>query len=199
VRNEQRREETRAALMEAATQAFSERGYDATGVAEICRRAGVSKGAFYYHFESKQAIFMALVAAWLSELEQALGPAFPGAGSASDRLQELSHRFRDVLASQSPRVTLILEFWTQASRNEAIRQTVLTLYRAFQSFFEGLIQDGIGEGSLRGLDSAVVSRVVLAIASGLFFQGLLDPEGTDWGALAEESVRILMSGIGGGG
>ena len=62
MRNEQRREETRAALLEAATQAFSDRGYDATGVAELCRRAGVSKAAFYYHFERKQAIFMAMLA-----------------------------------------------------------------------------------------------------------------------------------------
>ena len=60
-RKQQRSEETRARLLEAAEACFSESGYDGTGVAKICRRAGVSKGAFYHHFETKQAIFLELL------------------------------------------------------------------------------------------------------------------------------------------
>ena len=68
---QQRSEETHARLLEAATRLFSEQGYNASGVAEICAAAGVSKGAFYHHFASKQAVFLALLEEWLARLDAA--------------------------------------------------------------------------------------------------------------------------------
>ena len=57
---QQRSEETRNAIIEAAETLFTQQGYTAAGVAEICEAAGVSKGAFYHHFETKQAVFLAV-------------------------------------------------------------------------------------------------------------------------------------------
>ncbi|MCX6071787.1 MAG: helix-turn-helix domain containing protein, partial [Chloroflexi bacterium] len=56
---------TEARILDAAAECFGRRGYDATGVADLCETAGVSKGAFYHHFPSKQAVFMALLNRWL--------------------------------------------------------------------------------------------------------------------------------------
>jgi len=78
VNNLQRREQTRSAILEAATAAFAADGYEATGVAEICERAGVSKGAFYYHFESKEAVFLDLCNTWLHSLEETLTTVIAG-------------------------------------------------------------------------------------------------------------------------
>ena len=61
-----RSQETKNQILGAAYQLFSQSGYDATGVAEICQAAGVSKGAFYYHFPSKQAVFLELMDNWLA-------------------------------------------------------------------------------------------------------------------------------------
>ena len=65
---QQRSEETRAHILQAALSLFSKNGYDATSVAEICRAAGVSKGAFYHHFASKQTVFQSLLEGWLAGL-----------------------------------------------------------------------------------------------------------------------------------
>jgi len=43
-----------------ARELFAERGYDATSVEEVLRRAGVSKGALYHHFPTKEALFEAV-------------------------------------------------------------------------------------------------------------------------------------------
>ena len=64
-----RSEETRNHILETATHLFSKTGYDATGVAEICQAAGVSKGAFYHHFPSKQAVFMELLNSYLNGID----------------------------------------------------------------------------------------------------------------------------------
>jgi TetR/AcrR family transcriptional repressor of nem operon len=72
-------------LVEAATSLFRARGYDAASVDEICAAAGVSKGAFFHHFENKEAIGAACLDEWsrmadrLDAAVQAMGIEDPGA------------------------------------------------------------------------------------------------------------------------
>lgn len=56
----ERAENTRAELVRVAHDLFAERGYDATPIEEVLRRAGVSKGALYHHFPTKEALFEAV-------------------------------------------------------------------------------------------------------------------------------------------
>src|SRR5829696_7777889 len=51
---------TRAALLKAARTIFAEQGYEAAATEEIVRRAKVTRGALYYHFEDKRALFDAV-------------------------------------------------------------------------------------------------------------------------------------------
>lgn len=56
-----RSEETRARILQAALTLFARLGYEAASVEDICVEAGVSKGAFYHHFPTKQAVFLQLL------------------------------------------------------------------------------------------------------------------------------------------
>ena len=56
-----RAEATRRRIIEAAVDLFSELGYGETGLADVLQRAGVSKGAFYYHFDSKESVAVAII------------------------------------------------------------------------------------------------------------------------------------------
>lgn len=190
-----RRTQTRSSILGAAAQRFAEQGYDGTGVAEICERAGVSKGAFYYHFGSKQAVFLTLAESWLEDLDRSLAALRSGEGTVPERLLAMSRQFQRILESQSHRLGLLLEFWTQASRDPTVRQVILTPYRHYQQFFVGLIEDGIEEGSLRPIDPVAGAQALLSIASGLFFQGMLAAESSDWAEVAERSVQVLLNGI----
>ena len=58
------RGQTRAALIAAAHQLVKRQGYAATSVDEICAAAGVTKGAFFHHFASKEALAVAAAEGW---------------------------------------------------------------------------------------------------------------------------------------
>ena len=62
---------TRDRLVEAGRDAFGERGYDATSIAEILDAAGVAKGALYHHFDTKAALFDAVLDRVVQEIAEA--------------------------------------------------------------------------------------------------------------------------------
>lgn len=70
-----RRTETRAALMAAARAMFAERGFAGAAREDIVAKAGVTRGAMYHHFESKQALFQAVFEAVERELCDAIALA----------------------------------------------------------------------------------------------------------------------------
>ncbi len=190
-----RSQETRARILDVAARAFARNGYDATGVAEICRQAGVSKGAFYYHFASKQALFMALLDHWMVQLQAALQALAADAPTAPDQLARMAQMVGVIFESESARLPMFLEFWLQAGRDPTVQQAVLAPYRKYHRFFAALIQAGVAEGSLAPVNADAAAQTIVALGSGLLLQGLLDPEGADWGAVAQQSVEILLQGL----
>jgi AcrR family transcriptional regulator len=195
---QQRSKDTKDSILQTAAECFAQSGYDATGIAEICERAGVSKGAFYHHFPSKQDVFIELVNRRLARLENLVKAGallVEDSGSTPDQLRRMARMMQMIFDSSDSQVPLFLEFWTQACRDETIRASTLVPYHSYQQFFEELIQRGIDEGTLEPIDAAAGAQVVLSMAVGMFLQGLLDPDGADWGQVAEESIQILLNGL----
>lgn len=193
--HQQRSDETRAHILAAAVDCFTRSGYDATGVAEICARAGVSKGAFYHHFPSKQAAFMALFEQWLSHLDGQLRAVRGANESVPTRLLGLAGMVTAVFESATGQVPMFLEFWRQAAREPAVWQATIEPYRRFRDAFAELIAQGVAEGSLRPVDPQATARVLVSLGVGLVLQGILDPEGADWGRTADDAVRVLLEGV----
>jgi len=84
-------------LRSAGLRLFSEQWYDAVSVAEICRRAGVSNGAFYRYFPGKEKLFFVLLEDFLATLERDL------AGVTGDSARERLRSFVQVVAGAARR------------------------------------------------------------------------------------------------
>lgn len=192
---QQRGEETRSNILKAAVECFAQHGYAATGVNEICQHAGVTKGAFYHHFPSKQSVFLELFNQWLGELDRQLALAGADAPSVPEGLLQMAAMAEHVFDVADKQLPMFLEFWTEARHDPVIWQAMLDPYRRYRDYFSRIIQAGIKEGSLRPLDPDVAAQVVVSLAVGLVLQGVLDPKGANWGQVVRESIRILIQGL----
>jgi len=192
---QQRSEETRAHILTAATQAFAREGYDATGVAEICAAAGVSKGAFYHHFPTKQAVFLTLLEEYLAEVDRSLEAALVDSSSVAQGFLQMVEQVGGVFRTAGQRLPMFLEFWTQASRDPSIRGVVLAPYQRYQDYFAALIRRGIADGSLRETDPDLAARALVSLAVGLFLQGILNPDGAAWDEVTQGSIRLFLDGL----
>lgn len=190
-----RADQTRSRILQAAVGCFTEAGYDATGVAEICVRAGVSKGAFYHHFPSKQAAFLELFAVWVTALDAPVRTALESDGTVPERLRSLADLVEDVFASAGGQIPLFLEFWRQAAKQSEVWSVIVEPYRRFQESFALLVGQGIAEGSLREVDPSEAGRVIVSLGVGLVLQGLMDPTAADWRRVTHDAVELLLAGL----
>ncbi|MGE5123279.1 MAG: TetR/AcrR family transcriptional regulator [Acidobacteriaceae bacterium] len=192
---QQRSESTRNHLLEVSLQLFSKNGYDATGVAEICQAAGVSKGAFYHHFPTKQAAFMALLNSYLNGIESGFNLMRQQADSVPQAILQMADLVGSLFQSADIHLPIFLEFWTQANRDPQIWETAIAPYRRYRSYFAEMVREGIEEGSLKPLDAQLVARVLVSLAVGMLMQSLFDPQITNWQEEARGSMELLLNGI----
>lgn len=192
---QQRSEETRHHILAAAQRLFSTHGYDATGVAEICQAAGVSKGAFYHHFPSKQAVFLTLLENWLAILDQELRSISQSTQDVPHILLQMSEMMTEVFQAADGQLPMFLEYWLQASRDEAIWKATIAPYQHYQDFFTALLQRGIAAGSFREVDARIAAQTLVALAVGLLLEGLLNPRGADWSLMPRKCLQLFLTSL----
>jgi AcrR family transcriptional regulator len=191
----QRGEETRARIVEAATEAFARYGYDSASVAEICRRAGVTKGGFYHHFPSKQALFLEMLEQWLEGIDDQLDQFRSGDEDVPGQLLSMSAMIRVVFQEAGGRLPLFLEFLNKAGHSPVVWQATVAPFRKYHAYFSDMVGSGVEEGSLCQVDPDLASNVLLSYAVGLLVLGLLDPHGADWGQVGQAGMQILLDGL----
>ncbi|MGB3717150.1 MAG: TetR/AcrR family transcriptional regulator [Candidatus Promineifilaceae bacterium] len=194
-KHEQRSEETKNRILNAAESCFAQSGYDGTSVAQICETAGVSKGALYHHFSSKQAIFLVLLDRWLSAMEFQLADLGEDPTNVPSKLLSMSAIIGTVLRVPKDQLLIYLEFVNKAVRDPQVLETTIEPYHHYQELISGLIEAGVTEGSLRPVRPKTAAQVVIALALGLLMQGFLDPEGADWDQVTNDGFNILLNGL----
>ncbi len=100
---------TRAALIGAARSLFAERGYAGAGREDIVERAGVTRGAMYHHFASKDALFLAVYEAVEHELLEAIAASAMRATDPVEMLQLGALAFLDAAATPEVRRIVLLD------------------------------------------------------------------------------------------
>jgi AcrR family transcriptional regulator len=130
-------------LLGAAEELFGERSYWRTTVADICARAGMATGSFYAHFDSKTAIFTAVVRKINADLRMAMRAAIESAGDGQRERERAAFRaFFDTL-SQRPWIDRI------------VRESEFVAPAVFREYYEHLTR-----GYARGVRQAQLDREV---------------------------------------
>jgi AcrR family transcriptional regulator len=168
---------TRSRLMEAAGKVFACRGLERATVDEVASEAGYTKGAFYAHFESKEALFLAMLderfAERLDEIDRVLESGAPVAEQARMAGQE----FSDHLAGNPEWSRLFFEFAVQALRDERFRAELVARQRALRErIAAGFRNHAEAVGAESPLPAELVAAMTYAMADGFALARLLEPK-----------------------
>jgi AcrR family transcriptional regulator len=83
-----RGERTLRKILDGARAEFGERGFSESSIVGITQRAGVALGTFYTYFDSKEALFQALVRDMSAQVAETVAPAFEGSPNALDAARD---------------------------------------------------------------------------------------------------------------
>lgn len=98
--------ETREKLLDTATRLIWQSNYSSVGVNEICKQAGVTKGAFYYHFETKADLYVAASRHYWGVMKADLDAIFTPSFSPLEQLENLIRLILDKQETESEHADL---------------------------------------------------------------------------------------------
>lgn len=160
-------------ILDAAELCFAQQGFHRTTMHDICARAGMSAGALYVYFASKEQLIEGLTE---RDREEFLGH-FATFGNASDFNDTLFHLFENCIAHQPPhKAALWLEICAEATRNPTISKTHSRFKSALRDSVVQLVTQAADHGRIAPsmpIEEAV--SAILLISDGFFCQKATDP------------------------
>jgi len=141
----ERTAERREAIIEAALDEFISRGFTATRIDDVARRAGVAKGTIYLHFKDKESMFEELIRTALVPLIGRLHAPPPSGGSVRDAVEAFARTFIQEVA---------------ATRRGDIVRLIVAEGPRFPSIADFYYREVVSRGlaGMRGLIELAVSR-----------------------------------------
>lgn len=191
-------EQTRARIIAAAIRLFVRRGFSATSIADLAGAINMTKGALYHHFESKEALFLAVIDSIRRTWRDEVGRRVLKAGDALAMLCELldSHAR---LIQKNDSFCVVLN--SLAVEMEGVNSTYLShvqaIYADLVRFAERIVSKGQQHGQIRGdLDARLVAVTLVGVLRGTgcsrpAFDGL----GVDYAAMTETAKGLILAGL----
>ena len=177
-RREERKEETRAELVEAASRVFARRGFHGASIEQIAREAGYSTGAIYWHFEGKDDLFLAVYEAYAAARVREWAEIHERAeGELPQRARAYADQWMARLRSEPEFLVLSLEFLVHAWRNPPLREAFGHRAAFGRLALARLLEE---QAEARGLDLPMpagdLAAVLRELGSGVGLAKLADPE-----------------------
>lgn len=169
---QRKKDAQRQRILDAALHCFSRDGFHQAGMADIVARSGMSQGAVYVYFKSKDDIIEAL-AVDRHRQEALLGSLAESAPDAISALNALVDIYADYLTDPKgrDRRRVGVHGWAEALRNKRVRERVVRGIDAPRALVVSLLERAKAEGQVaRDLDCDAVARCLIALFQGLILQ-----------------------------
>jgi AcrR family transcriptional regulator len=163
-----KKEERRIAILNAAFECFSEKGYFITTVDDIVEASGASKGAIYLYFKSKEEIFISLTD-YLTNLAIAnFAKKFAEISSPLEKLRYFIQHNLPLTERQKKYYSVHYEFWLYSAKQPELRKFMEERAEKLIQFLAEIIQEGKEKGEFREeIDNRVMSLLLWATLDGI--------------------------------
>jgi len=156
-----RSETTVAAIMAAAEALLVARSYAEVSMNEIAEAAGVTKGALYHHFESKEELYLEMMRRDLQRKKTLFARAIESGSTCRERLGSLTRAFFSLPVNERDLIKLVrrdISFFAEPARSELIHMYQSSL----PQIIEPAIAQGIHDGELAPADPRLLSWFFVA-------------------------------------
>lgn len=134
----------RTSIVDAAAKLFAERGYHATGTAELCEVVGLGKGSLYYYVESKENLLYLIHDRVMTQVLDLATRIADLPETAAERLRRLGREQISIIAAYPDHVWVFLHEYKALTGERAERFTASR--RRYERCIEKILDDGVKNG-----------------------------------------------------
>jgi TetR/AcrR family transcriptional regulator len=153
--------DTRTKILEVAEREFAAEGFAGAHLQKIAEQVGVRKTALYYHFDSKAALYTAVLEAMLESFDHAVSSAVEAPEPPERRLERLVTQINDLLAEHPDYARILIRVFVDRPMVEASR-VIPIVERVIGRVFR-FYREGVDSGAFRRLSSRHVFQSVLGM------------------------------------
>ena len=180
---EERRAQTRQALLDAGATLFADLGVAGASVDAIAKAAGRTSGALYDHFGSKEGLLFALLQSWVGDAAALIEAEQATATSLDEWVAAMWHAVSDPPSGDGRWIALEHELWSYAARNDEARAYLARRYRVIWD----QVNEGVAEWSHGDTD---VAPALIGTLLGLEMMRRVDPD-----AVPDELAVAALRGV----
>lgn len=185
------RAQTRSRVLAAAGDVFAARGFAHASLDDVAVAAGLTKGAVYSNFGSKDELILALMDDRVSARIAAAAAAFAGAGGRAAGVRDAGAKLIAAVHADADWQKLFVEYWSRAMRDATVRDALVERRRELRGAITRALERGAAEhGIVFTLPVEQVAVTLLALSNGLAIEGLLDDD-----AVPPELFGRLLAGL----
>lgn len=188
-------EERKSQILAAATKVFSERGFADARMDDIVAESGLSKGALYWYFDSKDAIIISILDHIFDYETSHVRKLVEKEDSAGKKLQVLIETTIQDLKKMKPLMPIFFDFWSLSTRNKTINQAIQRYYQSFFDMIEPIIEQGIALDEFRQVDVKETVVAIGAILEGTILLNFYFSDLIDFEKQFRSNLNFLLEGL----
>jgi AcrR family transcriptional regulator len=192
---QERARRTRERILEIAAAAFARDGYQGTSLNELIRQSGFTKGAFYFHFASKEELALAT---FRYKQEQLVERAIAETQEEPDAIAQLQAtlRIRARLYAEDPSARCILRLGAELGAKAGPDSEFARFQELTIETFAGIVRRGQAEGSMRAdVDPRRAGEAIFAAMIGADRVSRILSGGADHEQRGQELIDLLVHGL----
>ncbi|MGH6913233.1 MAG: TetR/AcrR family transcriptional regulator [Geminicoccales bacterium] len=185
----------RRQILAAATRVFAQGGLATARMEDVAAAAGISKGAIYLYFPSKEALVLAIV----DELyagDAARMRAEASGDSAEQRLRSIAHGLAKASTEGRALLPLVLDVYSLGARDPTVRARLDAYFDAYRDEIRDILVAGEASGEMRcpaGPEAAALA--IVAAFEGAFWLWALESATTDLARAFDDVLTTFVRGI----
>jgi len=186
------KEARRTQILDAAVRCFARHGYYETTIEDLVIETGLSRGALYLYYPSKEAMYLAISEQWGCGLEEAIQARLTPDLSPASILQVLIEVNGEHVQAEADACRILMEGWHLAYHIPILAERKAQQQARSVAALSQLLRAGIEAGVFRAdMQVETQARILMATLHGLMVQWHQQPGSVDWHAVAIEFVQGL--------
>jgi len=182
-------------ILDAALTVLVQHGYEGSRMDDVVSESQLSKGAIYWYYKSKKAMYLDLVNFWVIRYSATINHLVENDQSAPDQLKSLFNYFIDQYESDPDPFIALTEFWSMAQKDNDFREKLQKVYSQFLEVLEKIVAKGVKDGDFKKLDIRITAMSIMLNVESINWFTLFDTHGVSARDYIQTISDFILAGL----